>query len=385
MDRIVVSPKVCVIVVTWNKKSFVTALVGQLQGVNYPNYDIVVVDNASSDGTSEEIARLYPGVRMIRNSENLGGTGGFNTGLVHALQTGVYQYVWLLDDDVSISPDALLELVLVLEGNCRIGIAGSAMFDSSSPERLIEIGNFIDLKRGRFSGNCRYSDSTSCDQDIYFVDSVSACSMCVPVEAIMSVGIWDDYFFLYCDDVDWNIRFRKKGYLVAAVPKSKIWHMPWEFKSGFNTVYYATRNKLYLLNKHLQGFEKIFGLFYAQAAALYFSLRFIFKKQFFASLLMLQSVIDYLQRKSGKFADNELLARLETSALHKSYHIWLFMVLKITLLNVEVMAKVGYGRVAGTFIESARIVFSYMPWRHRLKIIKTINDFYLWRSQNHVR
>jgi GT2 family glycosyltransferase len=357
------------------------ALARQLMSLNYSNYDIVIVDNASTDGTSEELAKQYPRIKVLRNNENLGGTGGFNTGLDHALQAGIYKYVWLLDDDVSISPNALLELVCVLEGDSRIAIAGSAMFDSNRPDRMIEIGNFIDLRRGRFTGNCRYSDSSLCEEKVYFVDSVSACSMCVSVEAIMSVGIWDDYFFLYCDDVDWNIRFKRKGYLIAGVPRSIIWHMPWEFKPGFNTIYYANRNKLYLLNKHLDGWEKIIGVFYAQVGAVYFSLRMIIGKESFNSLLLLQSVIDFLQGESGKFSNIELLERLRALSPRKSYVTWLEMLTMILVINIYKGFRICNGRITGVITELFRSVFKQIPWKYRLSIIKRINDFCLERSQ----
>lgn len=367
-------PKVCVIVVAWNRKDFVAGLLAQLLHINYNDYDIVVIDNASSDGTSEMIRSMYPQVILLRNSENLGGTGGFNTGLIYALEKGLYEYVWLLDDDVLVDADALHELVTVLENNRNIGIAGSAMFDIKNPERLIEMGNFIDIKHGKFSGNQRFAKLEGSEDKVYFVDSVSACSMCIPTRAILSVGIWDEYFFIYCDDVDWNMRFKRNGYLIAAVSKSKIWHMPWEFKSGFNTIYYANRNRLYLINKHLTGLKRLFGLVYAQLAIIYFSMVSAYKKQYFNSLIFLQSIIDFLQGKGGMFRNQMRFEALYSATANPPCSIWIAMTARIVLYNIGLLSGVIRGMLASIAIELVRVIFRRIPWKYRLAIIKKINN-----------
>ncbi|MFA5719308.1 MAG: glycosyltransferase, partial [Desulfobulbaceae bacterium] len=123
------SPTVLVIIVTWNKKAYVVDLLQSLQRLSYPaeRLDVVVVDNASSDGTAEVLNRDFPGVHVIENSENLGGTGGFNTGLRYAFAQpeGKYDYLWLLDNDVQVHRNALTELVTLLESEQDAAVAGS--------------------------------------------------------------------------------------------------------------------------------------------------------------------------------------------------------------------------------------------------------------------
>jgi len=82
------SPAVLVIIVTWNKKSYVVDLLLSLQQLSYPvrQLDILVVDNASNDGTVDVLKNDFPHIHLIENKENIGGTGGFNTGLQYAFE-----------------------------------------------------------------------------------------------------------------------------------------------------------------------------------------------------------------------------------------------------------------------------------------------------------
>ena len=107
-------PRVGVVIVTWNRKDYVLRLLDSIRRNAYPNWSVLVVDNASSDGSDAAIRREHPWVRCLRNPVNLGGSGGFNTGLRHYLDEG-YDYVWLLDNDVEVEPGALEVLIETLE------------------------------------------------------------------------------------------------------------------------------------------------------------------------------------------------------------------------------------------------------------------------------
>ena len=86
----------------YEKKNYVLDLLISLRGIHYDNYQIVVVDNASTDGSVETIRSQFPNVDLIVNSKNLGGTGGFNTGIRYVLKKGGFKYVWLLDNDAEV-------------------------------------------------------------------------------------------------------------------------------------------------------------------------------------------------------------------------------------------------------------------------------------------
>jgi len=100
-------PKVAIVIVNWNKKSYVCDLLNNINNIDYKHFDTIVIDNSSTDNSVNEIRNKFPEVKLIENESNLGGTGGFNTGIKYALKQNKYKYIWLLDNDVQIEPDTL--------------------------------------------------------------------------------------------------------------------------------------------------------------------------------------------------------------------------------------------------------------------------------------
>jgi len=370
-------PKVAIIILTWNKKSYVINLLTTIEKITYRNYEIIVVDNASTDGTCEAIEEEFPNVQLIVNSRNLGGTGGFNTGIKYALAKGKYDYLWLLDNDVEVEKSSLGELIRILESSKKIAVAGSAMYDLTNKEQLLELGYFIELSKGRFHDNKSLVSDSLGIKELFIVDSVSSCSLCVSVNAINDVGIWDENFFIYCDDVDWNIRFGKKGYEIASVPSSIIWHVPWLYKLGFNTVYYANRNMMYLISKHLSFPENMFSLIYKELAILRSSYHLFQSKEYYYSILTLQSLIDFFDKKFGQFDDDTFIKGLELHATKNPYRQWFRFAFLLILKNVTYTVKVILLASRNKLLGFARSIFSKLSPSTRLSLTNKINDYYL--------
>ncbi|MEE4239858.1 MAG: glycosyltransferase family 2 protein, partial [Desulfopila sp.] len=242
-------PKVLIIIVTWNKQKYIIDLLGSLGRLHYAEEktDIVVVDNASTDDTVALIRRDFPRVKLIVNSENLGGTGGFNTGLSYAFDQpdGRYDYLWLLDNDVLVHPDALLELVTILEREPDIAVAGSTMMQLDRPWRINEMGSGVDLERGRLLHNLHLEDVEELkgksvqemqqekidlsellrqDRSWMDVEYVAAASLVIRASVARKAGLWEDYFIHY-DDVEWCLRIARMGYGIVVSARSLIWHV----------------------------------------------------------------------------------------------------------------------------------------------------------------
>ena len=107
--------RVAIVIVNWNKQQEVLNLLSSLERFNYNKNDIILVDNASSDDSVSLVRSRHPDVRLLVNSANLGGSGGFNTGLRYVLDSQRYKYVWLLDNDVEVMEGALEALLAVAE------------------------------------------------------------------------------------------------------------------------------------------------------------------------------------------------------------------------------------------------------------------------------
>ncbi len=314
------TPKILIIIVTWNKKEYVIDLLNSLSAINFPReqLDILVIDNASNDGTVEALEAQFDDIQIIRNSENIGGTGGFNTGLAWAFEQpdSRYEYLWLLDNDVVVHKNALSELVTVLEENPDTAIAGSTMMQLDYPWRVNEMGAFVDQQSGALLFNRHFEEIPSWqgiaieklltnDTDLsqllmhcqakMDVDYVAAASLLIRAPVAKKAGLWMD-FFIHFDDVEWCLRIGKAGHRVAVSAKSLIWHLSAMAKVPNWILYYDNRNILYLLDK------------YSDKLAIKNTIRRTLKKTLYYKLigktdlaeLHLQAIADFEQGITGK-------------------------------------------------------------------------------------
>jgi hypothetical protein len=257
-----VSPKVAVIILNWNKKDDTLKLLRSLEGLDYDNHDTVVVDNASTDGSAEAIREQFPGVELVVNTDNLGGTGGFNSGMRHALANRDYKYVWLLDNDAEVEPNTLGELVDAMERDETIGIAGSRIIDSDRRDITVEAGAF--LKRDSIGVQPLYRNIRNLNiaERVMEVDYVAICSALARTSALERVGLMDERYFFFWDDMDWGLQFKENGFKVVSVLSSIVYHPAFTEKRGIMAdYYYGNRNSLLTYTKHM-GLTNRLSIFY---------------------------------------------------------------------------------------------------------------------------
>ncbi|MCW5753491.1 MAG: glycosyltransferase family 2 protein [Phycisphaeraceae bacterium] len=293
--------RVTAIVVTWNRADAVIGVLGALSRQRVPEefaLDVIVVDNASTDGTSERLKRdgwvdgvlrndaqaaheprfvrehsvagrghgAAGSVVVVRNATNFGGCGGFNTGMLAAEHLGAPTFLWLVDDDVDLPEDALGQLLTAMDSDGRIGLVGSRTCDIDARDRTIESTIYLDRERGVMCdepppGHRLHSSHVAWAQDtggpkgrgpysgVREVDVVSACSMLARWRAVEDVGLWDKRYFLYCDDADWCLRMAQNGWRVVLNLDAVVYHTPWHQKLTPARAYYAQRNLLWMLAK----------------------------------------------------------------------------------------------------------------------------------------
>ncbi len=299
-------PRVGVVIVTWNKKDYVLKLLDSLFCNPYPNWHIWIVDNASTDQTRAAVIERFPQVTYIFNSVNLGGTGGFNTGLCALLRQTGLDYVWLLDNDVEVEPGALAVLVETLERRPDAAVAGSHMIQMDRPEITNEIGADVDLENARLVLRHFESPAWSHRDEVYEVDYVAACSLLVRWAALQRVGIWDDLFIHY-DDVDWCLRIKAAGWKVLACAASRIRHMSANVKRVTWILYYDVRNIVYLQHKYLEFRLRRWLKYLAMFG--YFAMRDELGGKSYYSQIVELALIDFFAGRMGK-RDN--LPALET-------------------------------------------------------------------------
>lgn len=264
-------PKVVVIIVIWNGVEDTLECLRSLLQDGYPNFEIVIVDNGSTDGSAETLREKKFPVRILSAAGNLGFTGGNNLGLAEAQRLGA-RYAFLLNNDTTLEPGAIGALVETAEARGGIGICAPVMHYFDDPSRIWFAGAQLSLPRAEALHDGALHPNRSSAP--YHTPWVSGCAMLVRMVAVEQVGGFDDRFFLTWEDVDWCVRMRAEGWLVMVVPKARIFHKC--ARSGMRLKgirsYYAVRNSLLLAAKHA-GFGYCSALLYVLARHLRGALR----------------------------------------------------------------------------------------------------------------
>ena len=236
--------RVGIVICNYNKADMVCECIQTVLESKYTDYRIYVVDNASSDDSVKRVRTRYDGqITLLVNEKNLGGSGGFNTGIRRALETG-HEYVWCLDNDVLVDEGALGVLVEFLDAHPDCGMAGSRVDHMEAPEYVQQYGIIVDFDE--FCVEAKYlnhlEDGTM--PDVVYSDAVAACSVLVRSSLIREIGLMPEDNFLYWDDTEWGWRCNLAGYRVASCGKSIVLHAMGAKKETVNTfpTYYAWRN-----------------------------------------------------------------------------------------------------------------------------------------------
>lgn len=364
--RRVASPptaRVRVLIVTWNRKAFVSSLLKSLSRQTYPLslMDVTVIDNASTDGTLEFLRDSFrpetivenrtesahepaftPGtaeggpntlgfgsLTLVRNIANVGGCGGFNTGLAYTETANRPEVptdlVWLVDDDADVAPDALEQLHRVMSSSDDIGLVGSRTVNIADRRTTIETTIYYNFDTGAMQDDCPpknpkrrawqdwvgVSGGTRGDRTFsgqIDVDVVSACSMLARWGAVVgtadpskpAVGFWDWRYFIYCDDADWCLRFARAGWRVVLALDAVVYHTPWNLKLTPARIYYANRNKVWMGQKVLSGRQLRSVTVRAMKSILCDSLHAAWKRRLFHAHIILDTARDIAIQRTGK-------------------------------------------------------------------------------------
>jgi N-acetylglucosaminyl-diphospho-decaprenol L-rhamnosyltransferase len=194
--------------------------------------DVTVVDNASGDGSAEMVAEDFPWVRLIRNDRNV----GFGAAHNQALRAASRRYLLILNSDATPGIGALHALVDFLEAHPRVAVAGPRLRYPDgrvqpSRRRFPTLATLLleSTQLQRFSPDNavlrRYYVADRSDDEPQDVDWLVGACLCVRASAAAEVGLFDERFFMYSEELDWSRRFHAAGWRIAYVPQSEVMHM----------------------------------------------------------------------------------------------------------------------------------------------------------------
>lgn len=222
-----------VIIINWNTRELLRECLTHLQpAIDGLEAEVFVVDNASQDGSPAMVKESFPWVRLIENVGNVGFARANN----QAIRLSEGEYILLLNSDTFVRPDTVTQMLAFMQAHPEVGMCGCKLFYpdgslqpscSSLPTLLTELNGALYLDRlfprSRLFG--KYLMTYWDHNDVQEVDAIIGAFMFLRRRAIDQVGLMDEQFFMYSEEVDWCYRFKKAGWKVYYVPHAQAIHI----------------------------------------------------------------------------------------------------------------------------------------------------------------
>lgn len=257
------SPRVAIVVVSYNTRELLRQCLTSATQAELP-VQVIVVDNASHDGSPAMVRHDFPVVELIANDENVGFARGTNMGIHRALHHPAIKYVLLLNPDAYLRPGALAELVAFMDRHPRVGCAGARLFypDGRPQESAWHFPTLwmtlFDLfpPHGPLLGrlyasplNGRYREERA--NRPFPIDHPLGAAMLLRRATLHEIGLLDESYWMYVEEVDWCYRCRAAGWAIWQVPSAEVVHV-----AGASTRQIKSRTFEALHRSRLQFFRK---------------------------------------------------------------------------------------------------------------------------------
>lgn len=261
-ERVGDAPLISLITINYNQASVTCELLESTRNLDYPRFEVIVVDNASKEDPTEQILRgNYPNVKVIVSPENLGFSGGNNLGMRHAKG----DYFFFLNNDTEVTPDLLNQLLAPFQASPTVGIVCPKIrfFDHKD---IIQYAGYFPLNpyTGRFwSIGLGETDHGQYDQSGP-TDFAHGAAMMASRRAVEIGGVMDESYFLYYEELDWSMQIQRAGFQIYYQASALIYHKESMSVGKTNPmkVYYQTRNRLLFMRRNVSGFPLYFFVLY---------------------------------------------------------------------------------------------------------------------------
>ncbi len=246
-------PLVAIVVLNWNGAEDTLRCIASLARQTHPNFRILVVDNGSTDGSTERLRALGDRITLIESQENLGYTGGNNLAIREALK-GEAGYVWLFNNDAVAEPDTLARLVAACEADPGIGLASPLVRDDADPALIHFAGGRFDLDTPIYEPTEDLEKARAWQEADPGHMALWGTAMLARRALVEKIGLLDERIFAYWEDIDYSIRGALAGFRNVMVFDAVIFHAakptilsPREVKPYY--FYFMTRNEILLWRK----------------------------------------------------------------------------------------------------------------------------------------
>ena len=283
--------RVAIVIVNWNTYKLTRSCIVSLNKCVHKNFEIFLVDNNSSDESVKKLKKEFKDLHFILNNENTGFCKANNQAIEKILSENTFNFIMLLNSDTEVSPFFIKPLIDTFNSNEKIGAVQPLILNWSDKSTIWKYEGDINRTFG-ITSHRRKNKIFSDEKMISYTDWASGCCIFTTPSIFEEVGLFDEIFFAYYEDVDWSIRLKKQNYLIALSKLSEVYH----HESGSSkslkkqnegylspkSHYYNFRNHIIFLRKHKSDYNSlgiiIFQLLKISQFSLYFILRLRKKK-----------------------------------------------------------------------------------------------------------
>lgn len=244
-------PLVVIIIVNYNGTEDTIECLESIQNIDYKDYRIILVDNASRYFPESKIKERFPNTIIIRNERNLGFTGGNNTGFEMAYELDA-EYVFFLNNDTIVSENILTELVSFMEEHNEVGLVGPVSFYYDAPDLVEFAGGRINRNTASITRFYKNIDREDLKEDVIYCSFIQGSALFLRAHTMKEVGGFNDVYFLTAEESELCIKIADIGYKIAILTDCFIRHKvsrSMGIASKLST-YFVYRNKLLFIKRN---------------------------------------------------------------------------------------------------------------------------------------
>jgi len=273
---------VSIIIVNWNAKKFLKECIESLLSQSFTDYEIILVDNVSSDDSVSFVTENFPQVKIIQNNDNVGFAEGNNIGIKNS--TG--KIIVLFNPDVVADKKWLSILVDTLQSSEKIAAVTGKMY-------------YLGDKYGKDAVFCTWSKINPYsakptnfyeNEPLAKVDYLSGAAMVVKRDVLDKIGLMDSDYFLYFEETDLCARMIRAGYDLMYIPSAIVWHAVSPLSNSENKVYYMERSKIRFALKNFDSFYFLPFFLISLADTIFIILRDLKNRNFYRSKIRLRAI-----------------------------------------------------------------------------------------------